>query len=109
MGLRTGKFAKKVSILNTYSPYSNYEFEGIKDSWRIVNNFVHKQPEKLIKCWRTDNNGQPQHTNENKNVIGRWTLRNTQPNINGLHLTKTCERNDYVRCNTFFIPKTKRK
>ena len=56
----------------------------------------------LIKCRRTDNNGQPIKTEQSKNVIGKWTLGDKQPDINGLHLSETCELNELVRCNTFY-------
>ena len=53
-------------------------------------------PKNLTKCRRTDNNGQPQHTEENKNRIGKWALGNKKPNINGLYLTQTCDRNELI-------------
>ena len=60
--LQTGKLIKNISILNAYAPDSNHEFEEIKDHWDIVNNSTRNRPKNLIKCWRADNNGQPQHT-----------------------------------------------
>ena len=86
--LKTGKLAKNLSILNTYAPGGNYEFNEIMESWGTSGNFIRNLPTNLIKCWHTDNNGQPQRNDNNRN-IGKWTLGNKDPNANGLHLTQT--------------------
>ena len=64
--LQTGKLTKNLSIINTYEPDINYEFNEISDRWDKLNNYMQNQPKKLIKCWRTDNNGQPKQTNKHK-------------------------------------------
>ena len=107
--IKTGKLTKNLSILNTYAPDSNYEFNEIREYWEAVDNFAHNLPKNLIKCWRTDNNGQPQNNEENKKYIGKWTLENKEPNINGLHLMQACEQNELDCCNTFYIPKMRIK
>ena len=58
---------------------SNYEFIEIKERWGAVNNYVYNQPKNLIKCRRANNNGQPQQTSENKNLIGKWAIGTKRP------------------------------
>ena len=74
MRLKAGKLNKNMSMLNTYAPDISYEFNEIKTRGGIVDNSIRIPPRNLIKCWRTDNNGQPKHTNGNQNFIGGWTL-----------------------------------
>ena len=105
--IKTGKLTKNLSILNTYAADSNYEFSVIRERRGDVNKHIFAQPKNLINFRRTDNNGQPHQTEHNKNVIGDRTLRNKQPNINGLHLNETCELNDFVCCATFLYPRNK--
>lgn len=44
-----------------------------------------------------------------KNIIRKWAQYNKRPNIIGIHLTKTCGRNEFVCRDTIFYLKTKTK
>ena len=68
--IKTGKLTKNLSILNTYAPGSNYEFNEIKEHRGEVNKYITNQPKNLINCWRTDNNGQPLQNENNKMSSG---------------------------------------
>ena len=56
--LKTGKSIKDISILNTYTPHTGYPIEYINRYWGKVKAYISLIPNKLIKIWRTDNNGQ---------------------------------------------------
>ena len=91
-------------MVNTYAADSNYEFREIRGRCGDVNQHIFSQPKNLINPRCTDN-GQPQQTEHNKNVIGNWALGNKQPDINGLHLNEACGLNEFVCCNGFLYPK----
>ena len=91
MRIKTSRLTSNLSILNTYAPGIDYEYSEITERREATNNYMVNLPKNLIECWCTDNNGQPQYTEENKNIIGKSTLSKKQPYINGLHLAETCD------------------
>ena len=56
--IKTGSKLANISILNTYAHPNNYTDSQILDFWTNINSYIASIPRKLIRIWRTDNNGQ---------------------------------------------------
>ena len=103
--LRTGNQIKNMSILNTYAPHNGYPSEVIQEYWNNVDAYISLIPISHIKIWCTDNNGQLTRNSRNESNVGPWAIGKKLENTNSTRLSATCEQNDLVACNTFFIPK----
>ena len=68
--LKTGKLTDNITIPNTYAPGRKYEFSEISER-REQHITIYNLPNNLIKCWCADNNGLPQHTDDNNTFIGK--------------------------------------
>ena len=103
--IKTSKSVKDISILNTYAPHAGYKIETLKNYWNNTNAYISLIPQKYLKIWRSDNNGQVYQNEANSYNIGKWALGGKKDNGNGERLSKCCENNDLIICNTFFSTK----
>ena len=86
--LKTDKSIKDIKIINSYAPHHGYEKEEQEKYWNLINNQINNMPDKYIKCWCTDNNGQISQNIDNKNNVGKWTIANNTTEPNGTKLEK---------------------
>ena len=103
--LKTGNSIKNISILNTYAPHIGYPAETIENYWKYIEAYTSLIPNNLVKIWCTDNNGQLSQNTANNKYIGKWTLCTKLENINSRNLSAQCENNEWMACNTYYIPK----
>ena len=60
-------------------------------------------PRNLVRLQRTDSNGKP-YKSDNSNNIGHCAMAKQLENINSENLAECCDQNEWVACNTHFIP-----
>ena len=76
--IKTGQLTNILSILNTYAPDISYSISEINGHWELVNKYIDDQPEKLIKCRRTDKMANHNKTRRTVNTVlnGHKTTHN---------------------------------